>query len=358
MDAQKLLDRVQSLHARYALDFGGRPRITRNVALLQNLIEEGDGLYDELKAQGMNDQAAALQQSLDHYRQEKAEIDKAQAEGGPDAMACSDISEFVQLYAAQYSREFAGQNRATRDVFLLKEIIHDLERLGKRLNDLTDYHGSEVDTTRNLLDKSIELYKNEQTAIEAARTSGTLDQQAATFAQIANAQFAIYANHFAGKARLSRRPALLERVINALKDVLKHMETLQSQGLNNEDNTKNQQIVANNIAAYEQELEQIRASRQATDFVRLTQALGEAANEAFARFHNEFAGKLRSECDLAALAQVCDALFDALRQMDELDQVRDDDMNHRNRRLVLDRLRLYTNEYDQIVLAKNPQKNA
>ncbi len=352
MDTNKLQDRVQQLHARYALDFAGHPRITRDAALLSNLIAEGEKLCEELREADRAAEADALKATLERYSQELDAIKKAQAEGGRDAMEASDLEEFMQLFNAQYARYFAGQNRATRDLGLLDELLSEMQRISSRLDQLSHIGGPEIANTQRIVQQMISLYQSERDAIAKARIDGTLEVQADVLARVANDQFALYSAQFAGKPRLSRRPALLERIINVLKDLVDRMNALEEQGLKSEANEKNRTIINSHISDYQRELDLIRSERQVTSFDALVGALGEAANVQFKRFSDEFAGKPRKDCDLNALAQICDGLFDAARQMDELDRVREDAMNERNRRLVIDRLRLYTSEFDMIRKAK------
>ena len=61
---------------------------------------------------------------------------------------------------------------------------------------------------REVINNNLRMYTNETGEISRAQEMGTADEQASALANVANSQFELYRVHFAGKSRLSRRPAL------------------------------------------------------------------------------------------------------------------------------------------------------
>ena len=126
------------------------------------------------------------------------------------------------------------------------------------------------------------------------------------------------------------------------------MNALQIQGLHDDANERNMQIVGERLGMYRKELEAVRGARQGTTMERLVHALGEEANSLFEEYRGHFAGQDRATRDLSLLDRLFEALHDIARQMEDLDRVRPDENNQRNLAVVLDHLRLYGREDDLI----------
>jgi hypothetical protein len=227
-------------------------------------------------------------------------------------------------------------------------------------------------------------------------------------AQLANAQFQVYADHFAGKSRASRRPVLLERVIDNLQQARTQMLSLGGSNpelANNlekqvylsgakpelpnnlkkqvhadqlagksrasrsatllqqartqklalassnpelQNNAKNAEIVQGRLDFYQSELIEIRKSRETAQFEDLVGALGGAANQVFDEYKQHFAGHDRKSRELARLSKLCDQLYEVAHQMDDLDRVKENATNVANLNIVLDNLNMYENEFDEI----------
>lgn len=356
-DEDALLERLRLIHQRYETQFAGQPRITRDAGVLDNLVAEVQAVDRE--AGGLGSEAvrtlAAARVTL--YTDEAAAVREAQA-GGPDALQAHLLTTWARFALRRYRRHFAGRSRATRDVGLLGELIADLERIDVEMTELARRHESDsLLSERDQVRDSLGLYRGERGAIAGARGAGTLGEQASILASIANDQFALYRAHFAGKSRLSRRPARLERMVSTLEQVADRMNALQIQGLHDESNERNIQVVAERLGMYRKELEAVRGARQGTTMERLVHALGEEANALFEEYRGHFAGQDRATRDLDLLDRLFEALHDVGRQMEDLDQVRPDENNQRNLAIVLDHLRLYGREDDLIRQARQPDES-
>lgn len=354
-DPAALRERMLKVHARYDAHFAGQPRVSRDPSLLDAMSVELDGLLTQARALGPSGQAlvADLEKNRGLYAREAEAIRAAQS-AEPDALTAHEISGWAQLTFSRYRRHFANQPRRTRDLGLLAEMIDDLERADRTLRELARRTpGAGIEAMSEQVSESLALYRKERAEIAAARGAGTLQEQGDVLAAVANGQFALYRHHFAGKPRLSRRPALLERMATSLAGVHDRMKALEAQGLHADSNTRNIGIVEQRLELYRNELDQVRRIRQQSSLSQLVTAFGEAANKTFEAYREGYAGQDRGGRDPEALSALCDELFDLARQMDDLDRVREDETNQHNLQVVLDHLRLYEREYGLILEAKS-----
>jgi hypothetical protein len=354
LDLDSITQRAERLQSRYDANFAGQPRITRNPALLDEMASEADSLLAAARALSVDvgmALVARLEQSRTLYADEAVSIRTAQA-AGADAYMAHELGSWAHLIFERYRRHFAGQSRATRDLGLLAGLVADLERLEKSLEDLDDEEDAREEALRSIR-SNLALYRSEHTTILAARGAGTLQEQAGVLASVANNQFTLYRAHFAGEGRLSRRPGLLDRIIQTLEGAMDRMEGLRVQGLYLESNDQNINVVARQLKAYRTELSAVRTARQDTTFEVLVNSLGEAANQIFQRYRESYSGQDRVSRDAEQLGDFCDGLYDLARQMDDLDGVREDETNQHNLSVVLDHLRMYQREHRMVIEAQS-----
>lgn len=348
----KLRAQIGAIDDGYQVQFAGHPRITRDPTLLDRMATDVGRAIEALGALPASPDRDALlndaRSRLDLYRNEAVAVRDAQA-GGQDALEAHYLGEWSRFVFHRYRRHFAGQSRATRDLGVLAEMIADLRRIKAEAEALKKRRGDPgLDDTIERVDRNLQLYLDERGEIVSSRGEGTLEQQADVLAAVANDQFALYARHFAGKSRLSRRPALLQRIIDNLDVIKDRMIVVRDGGLGDGSHTKNIEIVESRATFYRGELDAIRKVRREASMPDLVGALGTAANELFAEYQEHFAGKDRRTRDVARLTQLCDALEEIGRQMDEIDRARPDETNAANLHIVLDTLRLYVREYDAV----------
>ncbi|MCB9545843.1 MAG: hypothetical protein H6706_08260 [Myxococcales bacterium] len=346
-DLESLRKRADALHRRYLAHYAGQPRISRDPKALQLMVREADELTGALRrlpaAQQMQ-LARVLRENRDLYAQEVKAIQQAQA-GGDEALYAHHLANQAAVTSGRYRRSFAGHNRATRDVGLLTEMIGDLERLAPLMEEqLTRIDSSELKQALTAARENLGLYQAELAEIRTAQTTGEPDQRGDILASVANSQFGLYRDHFAGRSRLSRRPGLLVRMIENLEATLAAMRGIT--GI--ETNDRNAEIVAGRLQAWNDELAQIRAAKAGTQLAELVSALGEAANGIFEEYRAGFAGQDRKTRDLDLLNRLVEGLIDIARQMEDIDRVRDDATNRSNLGIVLDHIRLYDREFELI----------
>lgn len=350
---------LEELDKEYAAGFAGQSRLTRDLDVLDALVRRCSSVLERIDAIPAAARGADLArlretaaQTLALYRNERAAIVRAQ-EVGEAFEAFSIEATNANLVFARYMRHFAGKDRSTRDLALLGELVEDLKQIDKRMGQLLEEKkNADFERDRAVVRENLQRYKDEVTLIEDAQKSGTPEERASALATLANAQFSLYQTHFAGEPRISRRPALLMRMISSLKKLAQRMIELRDSGLDLEFNTKNISIVEERLKVYENELVEIRKLRQATSMPDIMGELGGSANKLFDEYRSSFADKPRSQVDLDRLGAVCDKLGEIRRQMTELSWAEDNDMNAKNLDVVTEQLVMFEGEYEAVVKAR------
>ena len=354
---------LEQIDREYASDFAGHSRLTRDVAQMDRMIKRTASIVDQVDripsaAQGadLGRVREAAVESLRLYKAEREAIVKAQAVG-PTFEQFSTEATSANFVFARYLRHFAGKDRASRDVALLGEMVEDLRQIEKRMSAVLEESkkAAEFEQDRKVVRDSLAQYQKEIELIEEAQKSGAPEDQASVLATLANSQFAVYQGHFAGEARVSRRPALLMRVIATLKKVRDRMIALRTAaagGWNIEFNDKNIGIVEDRLKTYETELAEIRKVRQATPMTEIMGELGAAANKLFDEYRGNFADKARNLADAPRLANICDKLGEIRRQMVDMSFAEDSDMNQKNLDIVTEQLVMFEGEYEAVSRAQ------
>lgn len=356
---KSLKNQADDIFSRYDAHFAGKPRATRDLTLIDELILELEDLIDTAKSQlnGSRDPAMVslldkAKQNLDVYREEKKAIVEAK-KGGPATADATRVVTLANLIFGRYHRHFAGQDRRTRDLGLLTEIIVELEQVQEMMKATAAKGDAGLESNLDVITQNLKMYRDEYRAIESAQKSGSPEEQADTLATLANNQFQLYRHHFAGKPRHTRRPGLLERMISQLKRIHKSMHSLKKGGLSSQGNDKNIDIVAKNLKVYQGELEQVRKARQGLETEQLVGALGAAANEVMGEYRQDFAGENRATRDLDQLRLLCDRMSDIFAQMRAIQRDEPTEINGKNLEIVLDALTMYESEYRRVEEAKS-----
>lgn len=357
--AENLGKELEELDRQYAEAFAGQSRLTRDLALLDRMIDRGTSILqriDQIPAAAQGPEFVRLRnvaaQALDLYSKERTAIVRAQ-EVGPQFEAFSMEATSANLVFSRYTRHFAGKDRSTRDLGLLGELVDELKQIDKRMGQLLEETpSSEFDRDRKVVRDHLAQYQSEIDLIDKAQKSGDAAQRASVLATLANSQFALYQAHFAGEPRVSRRPALLMRIVSSLKKIHETMVQCRDGGLELDFNTKNISIVEDRLKIYETELAEVRKVRQATSMTDIMAELGSAANKLFDDYRRHFAEKPRTQVDLELLGNICDKLAEIRRQMSEMARAEENEMNSRNLEVVTDQLVMFEGEYEAVVSAR------
>ncbi len=344
-----LAARADAIHERYRGAFVGRSRATRDLTVLDAIISDAEALVTAAAADGVR---TRVDENLALYRTERAEIAAIRA-AGPDALSAWRLAEWSEVTFLRYMRSFAGQSRQTRDAALLGEMAELQRAWVGSMRALTE-SVSEARIAAVVARAADHLATYEAERVEIPMARGTLPpgERARVLATLANGQFALYKNHFAGKSRPSRRPGLLRRMIGALEGIRKDMETVRGLGVETDVHAKNLALVVDRLAHHRGELAQIEAARGAAAATRVAGLLGEEANAAIATYRAEFAGQSRASRDLGKLNAVCDQLAELAHAMRELDADRPTPANAKNLGVVFEHLKVAEREFGAIREAK------
>lgn len=351
--------RADDVYKRYEAHFGGKPRASRDLDLLDELLGELDDIIDAGKEELKGGRNPALTSLLDTakerrktYRDEREAIVDAK-ERTPTSDQGGRLAREANLVFGRYYRHFANKDRRTRDLGLLTEIIVELERIRDEMAKVDA--GADQGLAANLetVEDNLQLYRDEYRAIEGARDRLSADEQAEVLAALANHQFSIYRDHFAGEPRPTRRPGLLERVINQLKQIHKKMYELSQGGLDSQSNERNMEIVSNNLDVYQSEVDKIHDAKASVSTQQIAGSLGAAANEIMAEYKEDFAGHNRQSRDLEQLSLICDKMCEIAYQMRAIEREEPLEMNEKNLRIVLESWTLYESEYRKVEAAQS-----
>ena len=115
---------------------------------------------------------------------------------------------------------------------------------------------------RQQMDLNAKLYEGEVPAIREARRILAPAEEARVLAGLANQQFAWWRICFEGKTRVTRRPGLLARMIQALEEIKAEMQRVRDIGVRTEAHADVIQKVAGRITHFSGELEKKWVMRQ------------------------------------------------------------------------------------------------
>lgn len=356
---ETLSKELDQLDNDYSSNFAGQSRLSRDVGLLDQIITRGNDILkriDQIPSVAQGPDLVRLREAaaknLELYAQERGAIIRAQ-EVGPTFEQFSIEATSANLVFGRYARHFAGKDRSTRDLALLGELVDDLKQIDKRMGALIEESKvKEFARDREVVVANLQSYQKEIPLIENAQKSGTAEDRASVLASLANAQFAVYQTHFAGEPRISRRPALLMRLISSLKSIKERMVAFKEGGLNLEFNDKNIEVVTGRLEVYENELAEIRKLRQSTQMSDIMGELGGAANKLFEAYRTAFANKPRQQVDLELLGNLCDKLGEIRRQMADMARAEDNEMNDKNLDVVTEQLVMFEGEYEAVAASK------
>ncbi|HNN90731.1 MAG TPA: hypothetical protein PKI03_00615 [Pseudomonadota bacterium] len=351
---------IADVTARYESDFAGQARATRDLAVMDELLNRLRSVVAELEKQAKSDGVtAALEQArgrLSMYQTERQAIVDAKA-GGTEAVEFARLAAQANFVFARYQRHFAGQSRGTRDLGLLKEMVEELRTIRQRMSVILSVKpNTSYQTDADLVTRVVDQYTDETRQIERAQSEGSPEERASRLADLANAQFAIYDKHFVEKSRITRRPALLQRVVENLRRIRSSMRELKLSGPAVENNRNNIGIVEQALRHNESELAEIRKARQAAPLADIMGMLGGAANDIFEEYRQKFAGKDRRMVDLTTISLLCDQLGEVARQMADMTRTEKNEMNERNLDIVIERLSAYEEEWRAIREAQQAPK--
>jgi len=346
---------ARSIYQEYDAHFAGQPRATRDIDKIEDLIGRLEKVLERarrLQNGGRNQRLTSMieraRNNLETYRREKEAIQEAKR-GGDSAVRASRLASWANANFHRYQRHFAGEARETRDLGLFNEIINELESVREEMERLLAEDGpATLNDDIQTVTENLQMYQQERERVVDAQQAGSPEERASFLALRANEQFERYNNLFAGRERVSRRPVVLERIIQQLESIGREMQRLEEQGYDAEQNQKNREIVEENLSTYRDELSQIQSTKQQEDLATIASHLGGAANRLFETYREEFANQTRATRSLEALGYLCDDLYHVAAQTREIVRERGLEGAEDNLHVMLENLALYQREYDEI----------
>jgi hypothetical protein len=151
-----LANRANGVFAQYRVGFAEKPRVSRRAELLVRLTEalgdikqamqqlHSEGLRDEHNHKNISVVDGRLTQWQDELTAIRTEVRQASVNQLAGHYGSAANAEFEN-----YGKHFAGQNRATRDLSVLSEIIDRLEEIERQMHRLDLVHGR-ADNRKNL----------------------------------------------------------------------------------------------------------------------------------------------------------------------------------------------------------------
>lgn len=356
---QSIQTEFDAINGEYESHFAGQSRATRELSKLDQLISRTKSLLarlDAIPAAARGAELDKLRTDIDEQRKlfeaERPQIERAK-KLGPTLDRFAPLATAANLTFSRYTRHFAGQGRDTRDVELLDDMIEELVKVEKDMTEVINKTSTEeFRNDRSIVQQNLEMYKSEREQVVKTQTGGSPEARAERCATLANNQFENYRLHFAGQNRATRRPQLLQRFIKSLERIQGIMRDVEKTGYAPDFNKNNIDIVQQNLEMYRSELAEIRKTKEQNSLDDIAGNLGDAANQLFAEYRENFAGKNRTQVDHKLLSSICDRLYEVFRQMRDIDRVNKVEMNTKNLQIVTDQVSMFCREYDQILEAR------
>lgn len=356
---QSIQSDFDAINNEYEANFAGQNRATRDLSVLDRLTSRTKALLakiDAIPGAARGPELTSLRNDIEEQKKlfeaERVQIEKAK-KLGPTLERFAPLASAANFNFSRYTRHFAGQSRDTRDPELIEDMIEELTRIEKEMTEVINRTPQdEFRNDRSIVQQNLEMYKGELTQIRDTQSKGSPEARAERCATLANNQFELYRVHFAGQNRLTRRPQLLQRMIKSLERIQGIMKTVEQSGYAPDFNKDNVNIVQQNLEMYRSELAEIRKNKEQNKPEDIAGNLGDAANQLFAEYRENFAGKNRTTVDHKLLSSICDRLFEIYRQMRDLSRMNAGEMNANNLSIVTDQLGLFSREYDQILEAR------
>lgn len=251
--------------SRYARSFGGRDRRTRDVALLQEIVDDLRGIRNSMASlaqsapdQGLGRSVQQIDQQLLTYLSELEAIRNARKMGTP-AEQGTRFAQLANDQFAEYERHFAGHPRLSRHPATLSRILASLDELRRGMQGLALQGFDDPSNTRNIgiVTQRLASFRAELDAIGKARAEATLETRVTGLGAAANEVFAKYREAFAGKDRRSVDPERLVELFELLWPIAREMDEIDAEH-DDDTNHANLRLVLDNAVLYAREFDAIQ----------------------------------------------------------------------------------------------------
>ena len=223
--------RANSVFHRYARHFAGRSRSTRDLGLLQEIIDDLRSIkahLEALKAQRQLTQATAdvqvIEGQLTLFEAELGHIRDARDAGTLDERA-GTLAQIANGQFALYETNFAGQSRVSRRPELLQRAIAQLEAVLARMEGLQEIGLHDEGNRGNigLVRGRLQAWQSELTAIREVRQETSILAMTEALGEAADKILGAYNEHFAGQDRATRSLELLGGLCDQMGEVERQM---------------------------------------------------------------------------------------------------------------------------------------
>jgi hypothetical protein len=353
---ESLKSQSDKLDSRWQREFAGKPRHTRDLGVLDGMIEKAEGVVRKAKAlRGESGEALRRYagEQLALFVKERAAIAEAKFER-PEIASVHELGRAIDATTAVWRRHYAGQDRRSRDLVRLEALATELASLYERLGTIAAAHPDLVKLEGlEGIGNQLDLLRTEVKAVgEAKAALAGRDRVVNAFTE-AQQGLDRYRAHFAGQPRASCDPSILEAIVTRLDASLAILDAAtddEKDGIDDFD--KNHAVVREQRDLYRQELGLVKTARAAAPIRDRSGLLGGAANAVFQKYQEHFAGQNRATRDLRLLSDMCERLVDVAAQMKELSEQHDDLVARKNLEIVDERIKVYESEWIEIQKAR------
>lgn len=213
-----------------------------------------------------------------------------------------------------YARKFAAQPRATRDVALLHEMAARLRGLHAEILDGST-GGAGVERVVVAITSHLALFAVEIPLLDKAARDGPPKARLRWLTDRLNGQLELYRVHCAGRARLSRRPGLLQRSIDSVTGILAALEDPQIAALEDARIALCKERGQAQLATLRDELAQVQRVHAESSPAARFQSLKAEVDLVQAEFRACLQGKPRQSASLDHLGYLCDRLLEVEVQL-------------------------------------------
>lgn len=256
--------------ARYRRHFAGQSRATRDLGLIDEMIDELESIEESMadvvkRTKSKNELGRDLdlvRRTIETYRTERTHIANARKEGTPEERA-SLLAQLANDQFRIYQTRFAGKSRTTRRPALIARMVEQLEAIGAAMRELKSNGLASESNDANIaiVERQIETYQKELEAIREARKGVAFGDLLSMLGGAANDVFDVFRAEFAGKERKSRDLDRLSAMCDELGDVRRQMLDV-GRAEPSARNDANIDIVTTQLSNFESEHEQIALAKK------------------------------------------------------------------------------------------------
>ncbi len=315
---------MDDLHLRFQLHFADHVRLTRDLAQLDRLIHDVEGVVREANQLALAQADAAwnrlferAERRLRTYVEARGAIAQAQSVAGLRDRDASQLTARARLVLHRYVRHFAGQDRRTRDPLRLQEMLSDLTVLAEALRPLLGkIQVPSVAEEMDAVGEFLGFFHAERREVDQAWHSGGRDDQSRALGAVADDLYATWRLLVAAEDRVLRRPALVQRLIGSLDRVLEGLMTIRHANMPDEHEQRIAKA-ARELVRWQDEATATQAERDPVATHDLRDRLLLRAQVVFRSWREQLSGDLVDR-DLNLVRGLCDRMDEIERQLTDL----------------------------------------